>query len=41
VEAAIDYAFVADAWRNADVELQPYVRESRQALTRMASATRH
>jgi hypothetical protein len=40
-EAAVDYAFVADAWRNADVELQPYVRESRQALVRLANATRH
>ena len=34
-EAAAEYAFVADAWRNADQELQPYVRESHQALTRL------
>jgi hypothetical protein len=34
-EAAADYAFVADAWRNADRELQPYVRESHDALARL------
>jgi hypothetical protein len=30
-----NYAFVADAWRTADPELQPYVRESRAALERL------
>jgi eukaryotic-like serine/threonine-protein kinase len=34
-EAAENYAFVAAAWRTADPELQPYVRESRRALTRL------
>jgi hypothetical protein len=34
-EAAAEYAFVADAWRTADPELQPYVRESRQAIARL------
>jgi hypothetical protein len=34
-EAAVDYAFVADAWRNGDAQLQPYVRESREALARL------
>jgi serine/threonine-protein kinase len=30
--AARDYQYVADAWRNADPELQPYVAEARSAL---------
>jgi hypothetical protein len=30
-----NYAFVADAWRTADPELQRYVRESRNALERL------
>jgi serine/threonine-protein kinase len=34
-EAATAYAFVADAWRTADPELQPYVRESREAMARL------
>jgi eukaryotic-like serine/threonine-protein kinase len=34
-EAAVSYAFVADAWRTADPELQGVVRESRDALTRL------
>jgi hypothetical protein len=34
-EAAVQYAFVADAWRTADPELQPYVRESRAAVSRL------
>jgi serine/threonine-protein kinase len=34
-EAAAAYAFVADAWRSADIELQPYVRESREAMARL------
>jgi hypothetical protein len=36
-EAAADYAFVARAWRTADPELQPYVREAHAALLRLAS----
>jgi len=36
-EKAIDsYRFVTEAWRRADPELQPYVTESREALTRLA-----
>jgi hypothetical protein len=35
MEAAAEYAFVADAWRSADPELQPYVRESREAIARL------
>jgi len=31
-EAAANYAVVAAAWRTADPELQPYVREARKAL---------
>ncbi len=31
-EAMASYALVADAWRGADPELQPYVREARKAL---------
>ncbi len=34
-EAAANYAFVATAWRNADPELERYVRESRAALARL------
>jgi len=34
-QAAADYAFVADAWRTADPELQPYVREAREAIARL------
>jgi serine/threonine-protein kinase len=34
-EAAEDYRFVADVWRHADPELQSYVREAREALTRL------
>jgi hypothetical protein len=29
------YQFVADAWRHADPELQPYVAEARGALERL------
>jgi hypothetical protein len=39
-EAAENYALVADAWRTADVELQPYVRESHAALTRLKGSSR-
>jgi TolB-like protein len=34
-EAIANYAFVADAWRTADPELQPIVREARIALGRL------
>jgi hypothetical protein len=33
--AAADYELVATAWRTADSELQPYVREARAALARL------
>jgi hypothetical protein len=39
-EAAANYAFVAEAWRTADPELQPYVRESRAAIARLETARR-
>ena len=35
-----NYAFVADAWRTADAELQPYVRESRVAVDRIKARSR-
>ena len=34
-EAAEDYRFIIDVWRHADPELQHYVREAREALTRL------
>jgi serine/threonine-protein kinase len=34
-EAAVDYKFIIDIWRHADPELQPYVREAREALARL------
>ena len=34
-EAALNYAFVAAAWRTADAELQPYVREARDGARRL------
>ena len=34
-EAAASYEFVIAAWRTADPELQPYVREATQALRRV------
>ena len=37
-EAREAYLFVADAWRNADPELQPAVQEARQAAARLARA---
>jgi hypothetical protein len=39
-EAVANYTFVIDAWRTADTELQPYVRESREALVRLGAARR-
>jgi serine/threonine-protein kinase len=35
--AAAHYQFVLDAWRNADPELERYVREARAGLERLAS----
>jgi eukaryotic-like serine/threonine-protein kinase len=35
--AAAHYQFVRDAWRHADPELEPYVREARAALERLAT----
>jgi hypothetical protein len=34
-EPADDYRFIVEIWRRADPELQPYVREAREALTRL------
>ena len=34
-EALDDYRFIIEAWRHADPELQRYVREAREALTRL------
>jgi hypothetical protein len=34
-DAAASYGFVIDAWRTADPELQPFVRESREAIARI------
>jgi serine/threonine-protein kinase len=34
-DAIASYAFVVAAWRTADAELQPYVRESREAIARL------
>jgi hypothetical protein len=40
-QAAANYRTVADAWRTADPELQPFVREAREALkARRAGDTR-
>jgi hypothetical protein len=34
-KAAQAYQYVADVWRNADPELQPYVAEAKQGLERL------
>jgi hypothetical protein len=34
-KAVTSYQFVADAWRHADPELQPYVVEARSGLERL------
>jgi serine/threonine-protein kinase len=39
-KASRDYQYVADVWRHADPELQPYVTEARQALARLTSEPR-
>ena len=38
--AAVNYAFVADAWRTADPELQPLVREAHAAMARLPARRR-
>lgn len=40
-KAARDYQYVADVWRHADPELQPYVTEAREGLTRVAGEPRY
>jgi len=39
-EAIVAYRFVADVWRDADPELQPYVAEARAALKRLGGEPR-
>jgi serine/threonine-protein kinase len=39
-EAIENYEFVAAAWRTADAELQPYVRESRDAIARIKASSK-
>jgi hypothetical protein len=39
-EAARDFGYVVDLWRNADEELQPYVAEARAALARLNAEPR-
>jgi hypothetical protein len=38
--ASRDYQYVADVWRHADPQLQPYVTEAREALARLAGEPR-
>jgi serine/threonine-protein kinase len=39
-KAAESYSFVAAVWRNADPELQPYVKEAKEALSRLSTEPR-
>jgi len=39
-KAARDYQYVANVWRHADPELQPYVTEAREGLTRVVGEPR-
>jgi hypothetical protein len=39
-KATRSYQYVADVWRHADPELQPYVREAKEGLSRMTSEPR-
>ena len=39
-KALPEYRFVADVWRHADPELQPYVEEAKAALKRLAAEPR-
>jgi hypothetical protein len=36
-KARDSYQFVVDVWRHADPELEPYVREARAGLERLAA----
>ncbi len=41
VEQAVeDYQYVAEVWRYADPELQPYVKEAKEALSRLSTEPR-
>jgi tetratricopeptide (TPR) repeat protein len=40
IEALADYRYVADVWRNADLELKPYVDDARAALKRLGGERR-
>jgi len=40
-DAIANYEFVASAWRTADPELQPYVREARAAAQRLRTDRRN
>jgi hypothetical protein len=42
-KAVEGYQYVADAWRRADPELEPYVREAKGGLQRLTAegTTRH
>jgi hypothetical protein len=37
-KAMDSYQFVVDAWRHADLKLQPYIQEARAGLDRLAAA---
>jgi serine/threonine-protein kinase len=39
-KASQDYQYVANVWRHADPELQPYVAEAREGLTRVTAEPR-
>lgn len=39
-KAITEYRFVADVWRHADPELQPYVEEAKAALKRLGGEPR-
>jgi hypothetical protein len=39
-KAVQSYSFVAAVWRNADPELQPYVKEAKEALARLSTEPR-
>jgi hypothetical protein len=38
--AARDYQYVADIWRRADPQLQPYVEEAKEGLVRVSAEPR-
>jgi hypothetical protein len=39
-KAVYDYQYVANVWRRADPELQPYVTEAREGLARLTGEPR-